>query len=747
MELRYHGMSWRERCVNRLTTDWKNVLAITFAHGFLRPLVPEDVHQKYVQGLNDPDVNEYLVSVREQIQTAETVQAFVRDNWTSPDAVLFGIWVDGIKLHCGTVRLHQINRNLGTAVLGICIFDKHVWGGAVGSGAIDAVTQWAFGHLNLDTIKAGAYLQNVASWKAFEKAGYTVVEDIAGRYTLNGKAAVVRWMVARRLNSIIVSSQGSSAAATPILHTGQIYAFFDRGIRSVESWLNGRVVTIGEFNEAIVAKRLVQRITEITLNPFVAILAKDASIVSHFIDGVSGGHKVDCGGLKICPVTGEVTLSLRLFVRELGRFLQHWGLTLGAILSGFWPQHRRGNLPATLVFGIGIESLFYQGNDARFVKYCREGPIVPLSAAQRLIVQCVVRKGAASDARVAYARFPLHALLRDTAFGFAASMVLLWRHVQSVWIFLRAVVTFPLLVLLGRDIAYAAAVRALDTHRMIEAVVLTNSVYLSQPLWMRGPSARSFQVHMVWYSQNVKPLVYARPRPHGADYGDEPRCRHINVDEMWAWTQGFNQWLRDLGFAGPIHVGEPILFYLPEVVASRKKSNRIIRVAVCDVTPLQDDVALRIGLAENYYNGPNMMSFIEDIRWVGGELEKHTGKRVVVSLKHKRNYNRETHSAEYIQYIAELSKPGGGIDLIPFGANLYSFLSESDLVIVPPYSSPTFIASRIGVPAVYFDPTETLVPTFEPAPFVTFASGRAELLRAALAAISTPSVQGICSGS
>lgn len=163
-----------------------------------------------------------------------------------------------------------------------------------------------------------------------------------------------------------------------------------------------------------------------------------------------------------------------------------------------------------------------------------------------------------------------------------------------------------------------------------------------------------------------------------------------------------------------------------------------IRVVVCDVTPLRDNVALQIGLAENYYSGTTMIQFMEEILWCCRELEARNGRRVQVSLKHKRSYNMKTHDPRYIDYIGRLSAPGGGIELIPFQANMYDLFSNADLVIVAPYSSPAYVASTGGIQAIYFDPTKELVPTFKPSPLVKFASGRAELLRVVSEAISAP---------
>lgn len=179
-----------------LTLASKRDIHLSISGGCLRPLLPEDIHQGYIAGLNDPEINQYLVSVREKTQTYETVNEFVSTDFLSEDAVLFGIWAKGHPKHCGTVRLHCINRSKRTAIIGICIFDKNAWGRSIGADAIRAVSSWAFAYLGIRAIEAGAYAENIGSWRAFLKAGYIVAEDIHGRYQLEGKSVVVRKLVA-----------------------------------------------------------------------------------------------------------------------------------------------------------------------------------------------------------------------------------------------------------------------------------------------------------------------------------------------------------------------------------------------------------------------------------------------------------------------------------------------------------------------------------------------------------------------
>ncbi len=164
--------------------------------GMLRPLVIDDIYMGYVDGLNDPAVNKYL-EVRFAIQTLESVAAFVEANRMSANSVLWGIWKDGISAHVGTVRIHGIDRQHGTAHIGICLFDKRVWGKGLGKNTIAAVTRWALEELGLRWVEAGIYGDNSSSKYAFESAGYSWVCDIPDKYLLNGKPITLRIFSAR----------------------------------------------------------------------------------------------------------------------------------------------------------------------------------------------------------------------------------------------------------------------------------------------------------------------------------------------------------------------------------------------------------------------------------------------------------------------------------------------------------------------------------------------------------------------
>lgn len=162
------------------------MVRIDFDGGWLQPLKISDIHPGYIDGLNDPEVNKYLVGVRQIHQTKESIQVFVSDNLAATDSILFGIWRTGFEQHCGTIRIHGIEHFHKTAHIGICLFDKSAWGDKLGLKSINAVSQWVINNLKLRWLEAGIYSENIASEKAFVSAGYEWIYDIPDKYLFEG---------------------------------------------------------------------------------------------------------------------------------------------------------------------------------------------------------------------------------------------------------------------------------------------------------------------------------------------------------------------------------------------------------------------------------------------------------------------------------------------------------------------------------------------------------------------------------
>ena len=72
----------------------------------------------------------------------------------------------------GTTGVHGIDFRHGTGESGIVIGDKSMWRKGIASEAMAMRTRFAFRELNLHKIRSRTFMENTASWRALEKAGY-----------------------------------------------------------------------------------------------------------------------------------------------------------------------------------------------------------------------------------------------------------------------------------------------------------------------------------------------------------------------------------------------------------------------------------------------------------------------------------------------------------------------------------------------------------------------------------------------
>lgn len=502
------------------------------------------------------------------------------------------------------------------------------------------------------------------------------------------------------------------------IYAAHCYAAFNRRIDAAIPWVASVVRPFCGYASHEVTWRFRQRCTELAVPGFVRVCAAWFARTKAL---PADTERVDCDGLRF-EANQSVTLSVGLFLRALAEFALHWLHALATILLCL--RLKPDNTASmTLVFGIGIENLTVGGSDARFLAYCRHGPIPPLTQAERLVVHSVQPIESTEFGRVRYHRFPLFAALRWCGLGPFAWLQGLAGHIVALASFGWTVVRCPSAIILGRDAAYHATAAALNRATGLRAVVLTNSNYSAQTLWMAALPGRRYRTHMVWYSENSVPIVYSD------DPVDTPlpNFRFIKVDEMWVWTGGFKAFFEKLGCRAIYHVVGPILWYLPEAPGPQDKDE--IRIAVFDVTPVCDDVALRIGAIDNYYSTANMIRFVEDILDACTKTEQIIGRPVKILLKHKRNHKSVHHDPRYISLIESISGPGRTVELVSPDANMYPLIFGCDLVLVIPYSSPAHVATSLGRPAIYYDPAMTVWPVLIKHPLLMFVAGRENLAK------------------
>jgi hypothetical protein len=499
-----------------------------------------------------------------------------------------------------------------------------------------------------------------------------------------------------------------------------VFVAWGKIVQQCERYFGTRAPALLSLDRTVVTSRLLQLIEATGFQAFCCLC------VQRLEDGLQpippDGEGFEVGGLLLGRTDGTVRLRSMLVLRSLYAFLREWRHVMTGVLLGFLSRYGKDPRSAAIIYGLNAAQILYVDNGVRFIQFCRNGPITPLGDVDKVLIQTIGYNGYLADSTFACTANPVRTLVRDGSLGWVVRFRLFIALLFVPMEFLSAVVRCRPLCLLGGEIAQSKAIAALDKQGLLRSVIITNSVYSFQPLWMRKANGlRNFRVHKIHYSQNGKPLIF-KCNPIVADF---PALSHVKVDEHWVWTSGYGDYLKELGHGGSVHVVGPITFYGPEIKPTTSDSE--IKIAVFDITPVPDDVAKKLGVMNIYYSTDIMIRFIDDIYQSCCELESIMGRRIRILLKHKREFTKGVHDDRYIGYVADMTNTHRAIDIVPHDNNIYDFLSGCDLSISIPYTTAAYVSDHLGQHAIYYDPTMELLPSYEGTPFVRFASGRPEL--------------------
>ena len=150
----------------------------------LLPFLKEHVTDAYLGWLNDPEVVRYT-EARFTHHTREDAEAYVEACNRPANARLWRIVVDGA--HVGNLRLSSIDMYHRRAYVALIIGSKDHRGRGVGTKAINLVAHYGFEELGLHKLCAGVYASNVASIRAFEKAGFVTEAVLKDHHFCEGR--------------------------------------------------------------------------------------------------------------------------------------------------------------------------------------------------------------------------------------------------------------------------------------------------------------------------------------------------------------------------------------------------------------------------------------------------------------------------------------------------------------------------------------------------------------------------------
>ena len=502
-----------------------------------------------------------------------------------------------------------------------------------------------------------------------------------------------------------------------MFHDAIAFQLFVKLTNKLKTNIASRSDSVMGYSKSIIESRLLQEFSVLEMVNFKSCAGK------HYKDSKNKDN-LNIGCIKssrfiYSTTTGELSITNSYLIKKIMRFIIHWHsivfICVRAILSG-----SKLNKAFTLVYGVRVEDGMY----SEFDDFCKYGSVSPLRESEHLIVESFTKTDFNYNDNTDYCHNPLHALILKNKLSFSDFISFLLLHIKYAILYFKSVSKYPLIVILEDDFLYQAIAISLNKKHLIKDIIITNSNMSRQLLWMSNLPNKTHTLHMVWYSQNA-PFAFT----YKADniVIDEIGYRNIRVDETWVWTKYFANHLKNLGTPGIFHDIGPILWYLPPKNVPIKNNN-CINIMVFDVVPKKREILDLIGYADFYgYNSfENMSKFILDIIKVSNTLEKAVGVEFKVMLKNKRGRG-EYDNLRYVDFIDNLVNKGELI-LLEHTENVYSIISQSDVVVGSPYTSPLYVASQIGVPSIFFDTTEKLIPVYEEADNIMFSSGKESLL-------------------
>lgn len=156
----------------------------------LRELTEEDVTERYLGWLRDPDAKKFIVAATRTAGLSDLKQ-YVCDRIGRDDILFFGIFEKTTGLHIGNIKYEPVNPVLGYAIMGILIGDPNYRSKGVGTEALITSALWLKEHRGIKQILLGVDEENLAGVKSYEKAGFVVADTPYIKKSMPGQITMI----------------------------------------------------------------------------------------------------------------------------------------------------------------------------------------------------------------------------------------------------------------------------------------------------------------------------------------------------------------------------------------------------------------------------------------------------------------------------------------------------------------------------------------------------------------------------
>jgi RimJ/RimL family protein N-acetyltransferase len=162
--------------------------AIRGALVYLRPTEPEDA-DLVGEWYEDAELARLMGELPESraARRARYQRQLTEHDRSTADFFSFVICLLDDDRPVGRTDLFEIDRVNGSAVFGIGIGERALWGAGHGSDAVNALVDFAFGELRLERVWLGTDAGNERAQRAYAKCGFTIEARLRHSYVERGR--------------------------------------------------------------------------------------------------------------------------------------------------------------------------------------------------------------------------------------------------------------------------------------------------------------------------------------------------------------------------------------------------------------------------------------------------------------------------------------------------------------------------------------------------------------------------------
>jgi ribosomal-protein-alanine N-acetyltransferase len=153
---------------------------------YLKEISISDIDDTVMAWFDDDELMKFYTSSKNKI-TKEKLLSSIEEGKKAGNLYTYGIYINDIHKLIGTIKIGPIHLIHRTSDLVALIGDRNYLGKGLSVDAIGLGNQLAFEKFNIRKLYGGMYESNIASIKAYTRAGWLIEGRLKGFYVVDNK--------------------------------------------------------------------------------------------------------------------------------------------------------------------------------------------------------------------------------------------------------------------------------------------------------------------------------------------------------------------------------------------------------------------------------------------------------------------------------------------------------------------------------------------------------------------------------